>query len=85
MALLYQAKFFLGQEAYETITNLYQNRDKKALWSAPPARLNISKNAKKILEVTSPNGLDVSRSLKDRNNDISLLKLNELQMSLSAE
>ena len=43
-----------------------------------------NKNAKKILDVASPNGLDVSRSLKDKNNNISLLKLNELQMSLSA-
>mgnify|MGYP004119422093 CR=1 FL=1 len=32
----------------------------------------------------SPNGLDVSRSLKDKNNDISLIKLNELRISLSA-
>ena len=43
-----------------------------------------TKNAKKIVKLTSPNGIDVSRSLKDTNNDISLLKLNELQMSLSA-
>lgn len=43
-----------------------------------------NKNAKKIIELASPNGLDVSRSLKDKNNNISLLKLNELQMSLSA-
>ena len=41
-------------------------------------------NAKNIIKVASPNGLDVSRSLKDENNDISLLKLNELQTSLSA-
>ena len=41
-------------------------------------------NAKKIVEATSPNGLDISRSLKDENNDISLMKLNELQISLSA-
>ena len=41
-------------------------------------------NAKKILDVASPSGLDISRSLKDKNNDLSLLKLNELQMSLSA-
>ena len=45
--------------------------------------INIE-NAKKIVDVTSPNGLDISRSLKDENNDISLLKLNELQTSLSA-
>ncbi len=45
--------------------------------------INI-KNAKQIVELVSPNGLDVSRSLKDENNNISLLKLTELQMSLSA-
>tara|TARA_B100001250_G_C19661536_1_gene727270 strand:+ start:108 stop:755 length:648 start_codon:yes stop_codon:yes gene_type:complete len=43
-----------------------------------------NKNAKKVIEETSPNGLDISRSLKDENNDISLIKLNELQISLSA-
>ena len=43
-----------------------------------------NKNAKKVVEETSPNGLDISRSLKDENNDISLIKLNELQISLSA-
>lgn len=41
-------------------------------------------NAKNIVKVASPNGLDVSRSLKDENNDISLMKLSELQISLSA-
>jgi len=41
-------------------------------------------NAKKIIDEISPNGLDVSRSLKDKNNDISLVKLNELRISLSA-
>ena len=41
-------------------------------------------NAKNIVKVALPNGLDVSRSLKNENNDISLLKLNELQTSLSA-
>ena len=41
-------------------------------------------NAKKIIDKISPNGLDVSRSLKDKNNDISLIKLNELRISLSA-
>ena len=41
-------------------------------------------NAKNIVKVASPNGLDVSRSLKDENNDISLLKLNELRTTLSA-
>ena len=43
-----------------------------------------NKNAKQVIELVSPSGLDVSRSLKDENNNISLLKLNELQMSLSA-
>ena len=41
-------------------------------------------NAKIIIDIISPNGLDVSRSLKDKNNDISLIKLNELRISLSA-
>ena len=41
-------------------------------------------NAKNIVKVASPNGLDVSRSLKNENNDISLLKLNELRTTLSA-
>ena len=41
-------------------------------------------NVKKIIDKISPNGLDVSRGLKDKNNDISLNKLNELQMNLSA-
>ena len=41
-------------------------------------------NAKIIIDKISPNGLDVSRSLKDKNNDISLIKLNELRISLSA-
>jgi len=45
--------------------------------------INIE-NAKKIVDVTSPNGLDISRSLKDENNDISLMKLSELQIILSA-
>ena len=35
-----------------------------------------NKNAKKVIEETSPNGLDISRSLKDENNNISLLKTN---------
>ena len=43
-----------------------------------------NKNAKRVIEETSPNGLDISRSLKDENNNISLIKLNELQISLSA-
>ena len=41
-------------------------------------------NAKIIIDKISPNGLDVSRGLKDKNNDISLIKLNELRISLSA-
>ena len=41
-------------------------------------------NAKKIIDKISPNGLDVSRGLKDKNNNISLIKLNELRISLSA-
>ncbi len=41
-------------------------------------------NVKKILEEASPSGLDVSRSLKDKNNNISSLKLSELKTSLSA-
>ena len=41
-------------------------------------------NAKIIINKISPNGLDVSRGLKDKNNDISLIKLNELRISLSA-
>ncbi len=43
-----------------------------------------STNAKNIVDTISPNGLDISRSLKDENNNISLVKLNELQISLSA-
>jgi len=41
-------------------------------------------NAKIIIDKISPNGLDVSRSLKDKNNNISLIKLSELRISLSA-
>jgi len=41
-------------------------------------------NAKIIIDKISPSGLDVSRGLKDKNNDISLIKLNELRISLSA-
>ena len=41
-------------------------------------------NAKIIIDKISPNGLDVSRGLKNKNNDISLVKLNELRISLSA-
>ena len=43
-----------------------------------------NKNAKIVIDKISPNGLDVSRGLKDKNNDISLIKLNELRISLSA-
>ena len=43
-----------------------------------------NKNAKIIIDRISPSGLDVSRSLKDKNNNISLIKLNELRISLSA-
>tara|TARA_Y100000590_G_scaffold151172_1_gene173711 strand:- start:382 stop:1029 length:648 start_codon:yes stop_codon:yes gene_type:complete len=43
-----------------------------------------NENVKKIINLTSPNGLDISRSLKDENNNISQIKLNKLQMSLSA-
>ena len=32
-------------------------------------------NAKTIIDKIKPNGLDVSRGLKDKNNDISLIKL----------
>jgi len=41
-------------------------------------------NAKIIINKISPNGLDVSRGLKDNNNNISLTKLNKLKISLSA-
>ena len=41
-------------------------------------------NAKIIIDKISPSGLDVSRGLKDTNNVISLIKLNELRISLSA-
>ena len=41
-------------------------------------------NAKIIIDKISPNGLDVSRGLKDKNNNISPIKLNELRISLSA-
>ena len=42
------------------------------------------KNAKKIVDSTRPDGLDVSRSLKDDYNNISSTKLSELVTSLSA-
>ena len=41
-------------------------------------------NARIIIDKISPNGLDVSRGLKDEHNNISLIKLNELRISLSA-
>jgi phosphoribosylanthranilate isomerase len=41
-------------------------------------------NAKIIIDKISPNGIDISRGLKDKNNNISLIKLNELRISLSA-
>ena len=41
-------------------------------------------NAKIIIDKIAPNGLDVSRGLKDKNNNISLIKLIELRTSLSA-
>ncbi len=42
------------------------------------------KNAKKIVDSAHPDGLDVSRSLKDDDNNISSTKLSELVTSLSA-
>ena len=42
------------------------------------------KNAKKIVDSTHPEGLDVSRSLKDKDNNISSIKLSELVTSLLA-
>ena len=42
------------------------------------------KNAKKIVDSTHPDGLDVSRSLKDKDNNISSTKLSELVTSLLA-
>ena len=42
------------------------------------------KNAKKIVDSTHPEGLDVSRSLKDKDNNISSTKLSELVTSLLA-
>ena len=41
------------------------------------------KNAKKIVDSTHPDGLDVSRSLKDKDNNISSTKLSELIRILS--
>ena len=42
------------------------------------------KNAKKIVDSTHPEGLDVSRSLKNKDNNISSTKLSELVTSLLA-
>jgi phosphoribosylanthranilate isomerase len=42
------------------------------------------KNAKKIVDSACPDGLDVSRSLKDNYNNISSAKLSELVKSLLA-
>jgi len=41
-------------------------------------------NAKIIIDRIFPSGIDVSRGLKDKNNNISLVKLSELRTSLSA-
>ena len=43
-----------------------------------------NKNATIIINKISPDGLDVSRGLKDKNNNICLTKLNKLKISLSA-
>tara|TARA_Y100001970_G_C14246009_1_gene868251 strand:- start:2884 stop:3543 length:660 start_codon:yes stop_codon:yes gene_type:complete len=43
------------------------------------------KNAKIVIDAVNPNGLDVSRSLKDQNNNISEIKLKKLINSLSVE
>ena len=43
------------------------------------------KNAKLVINNTKPNGLDISRSLKNDNNDICEKKLNKLIQSLSAD
>ena len=41
-------------------------------------------NAKIIIDRISPSGIDISRGLKDENNNISLVKLNELRTNLLA-
>ena len=41
-------------------------------------------NAKIIIDRISPSGIDISRGLKDENNNISLVKLSELRTYLSA-
>ena len=43
------------------------------------------KNAKLVINNTKPNGLDISRSLKNDNNDICEKKLNKLIQSLSVD
>jgi len=43
------------------------------------------KNAKLVINNIKPNGLDISRSLKNNNNDICEEKLNKLIQSLSAD
>jgi len=43
------------------------------------------KNAKLVIDNAGPNGLDISRSLKDDNNDICEKKLNKLINCLSAD
>ena len=43
------------------------------------------KNARLVINNTKPNGLDISRSLKNDNNDICEKKLNKLIQSLSVD
>ena len=43
------------------------------------------KNAKLVIDNANPNGLDISRSLKDGNNDLCERKLNKLIQSLSVD
>ncbi len=43
------------------------------------------KNAKLVIDNVNPNGLDISRSLKDDNNDLCEKKLNKLLQSLSVD
>ena len=45
--------------------------------------INLS-NIKNIINLIKPNGIDISRSLKDAQNNISLNKLNKLRMIFSA-
>ena len=53
-------------------------------WFKSKTAKSIITQEKIIIDKISPSGLDVSRGLKDKNNDISLIKLNELRISLSA-